>query len=64
VVYVLSFIDRKLAKEIGERVQVKLTQGGYIPKGIDVQFRAYSYPKEARTKEDFLKGCRLLLRED
>jgi len=64
VVYVLSFTDKKLAKEIGERVQVKLTQGGYIPKGIDVQFRTYSYPKEARTKEDFLKECRLLLRED
>ena len=64
VVYVLSFNDKKLAKEIGERVQVKLTQGGYIPKGIDVQCKAYSYPKEARTKEDFLKGCRLLLRED
>jgi hypothetical protein len=64
VVYIFSFNDKKLAKEIGERVQVKLAQGSYIPKGTDVQFRTYSYPKEARTKEDFLKGCRLLLRED
>jgi hypothetical protein len=64
MVYIFSFNDKKMAKEIGERVQVKLTQGGYIPKGIDVQFRAYSYPKEGRTKEEFLKGCRLLLKED
>jgi hypothetical protein len=64
VVYIFSFNDKKLVKEIGERVQVKLTQGNYIPKGIDVQFRTYSYPKEARTKEEFLKGCRLLLKED
>lgn len=63
VVYVFSFNDKKLAKEIGERVQVKLTQGSYIPKGIDVQFKTYSYPKEARTREDFVKGCRLFLRE-
>jgi anti-sigma regulatory factor (Ser/Thr protein kinase) len=62
-VYIFSFNDKKLAKEIGERVQVKLTQGNYIPKGIDVQFRTYSYPKEARTKEEFLKGCRPLLKE-
>ena len=61
---IFSFNDKKLAKEIGERVQVKLTQGNYIPKGIDVRFRTYSYPKEARTKEEFLKGCRLFLRED
>jgi len=63
-VSIFSFNDKKLAKEIGERVQVKLTQGNYIPKGIDVRFRTYSYPKEARTKEEFLKGCRLFLRED
>jgi hypothetical protein len=63
-VYIFSFNDKKLAKEIGERVQVKLTQGNYIPKGVDVQFRTYSYPKEARTKEEFLKGCRLFLREE
>jgi len=62
-VYVLSFNDKKMAKEIGERVQVKLTQGGYIPKGITVQFRTYTYPKEVRSKDDFLKGCRLLLSE-
>jgi hypothetical protein len=64
VIYIFSFNDRKLAKEIGERIQVKLTQGNYIPKGMDVQFRTYSYPKEARTKDDFLKGCRLFLKED
>ena len=63
-VYIFSFNDKKLAKEIGERVQVKLTQGNYIPKGTDVQFRTYSYPKDARTKEEFLKGCRLFLKED
>ena len=63
MVYILSFTDKKLAKEIGERVQVKLTQGGYIPKGMDVRFRTYSYPKEARSKDDFLKGCRLLFKE-
>jgi hypothetical protein len=64
VVYIFSFNDKKLAKEIGERIQVKLTQGSYIPKGVDVQIRTYSYPKEARTKDDFLKGCRLFLREE
>jgi signal transduction histidine kinase len=63
-VYIFSFNDKKLAKEIGERVQVKLTQGNYIPKGIDVHFRFYSYPKDARTKEEFLKGCRPFLKED
>jgi hypothetical protein len=63
-VYVFSFNDKKLAKEIGERVQVKLTQGSYIPRGIDVRFRSYSYPKDSRTKEEFLKGCRLYLKED
>jgi signal transduction histidine kinase len=63
-VYIFSFNDKKLAREIGERIQVKLTQGNYIPKGINVQFRTYSFPKEARTKEEFLKGCRLFLRED
>ncbi len=63
-VYIFSFNDKKLAKEIGDRVQVKLTQGNYIPKGIDVQFRSYSYPKDARSKEEFLKGCRLYLKED
>ena len=48
-IWFISFLSmiRRLAKEIGERVQVKLTQGGYIPKGTDVQFKTYSYPKEA-----------------
>jgi len=63
-VYIFSFNDKKLAREIGERIQVKLTQGSYTPKGISIQFKTYSYPKEARSKEEFLKGCRLLLKED
>ena len=63
-VYIFSFNDKKLSKEIGERIQVKLTQGNYTPKGISVQFKTYSYPREARSKEEFLKGCRLFLRED
>jgi signal transduction histidine kinase len=63
-VYIFSFNDKKLAREIGERLQVKLTQGNYIPKGISVQSRTYSYPKEAHTREEFLKGSRLFLRED
>ena len=63
-VYILSFNDKKLAKEIGERLQVKLTQGNYTPKGINVQFKTYTYPKDARSKEEYLKGCRLFLKED
>lgn len=63
-VYIFAFVDKKLAKEMGERVQIKLTQGGYIPKGTNVQFRTYSYPKEARSQDEFLKGCRLLFKED
>jgi len=64
IVYIFSFNDNKMAKEIGERVQVKLTQGGYIPRGTEVQFKIYSYPFDARTKVEFLKGCHLLLKED
>jgi hypothetical protein len=63
-VYIFAFVDKKLAKEIGERVQTKSVQGGYIPKGINVQFRTYSYPKDARNREDFVKGCRLYLKEE
>lgn len=63
-IYIFSFIDEKLALEIGERVQVKLTQGGYIPKGVEVQFKTYSFPQNAAHKEDFLKGCRELIKED
>jgi len=63
-VYIFSFNDKKMAKEIGERVQAKLTQGDYIPKGTGVQLRTYSYPKDVSTREDFIKGCRLLLKED
>jgi len=64
MIYIFCFNDKTMAKEIGERVQAKLTQGGYVPKGTEVQFRTYSYPKDAPTKEDFIKGCRLLLKED
>ena len=64
IVYIFSFNDNKMAREIGERVQVKLTRGGYLPKGTEVQFRIYSYPIEVRTREDFLKGCHLFLKED
>ena len=63
-VYFFAFCDKKVAKEIGERVQVKLTQGGYVPKGTDVRFKTYSFPKDARNKDDFLRECRLLLKED
>jgi hypothetical protein len=38
-VYIFAFVDKKLAKEIGERIQTKSVQGGYVPKGINVQFR-------------------------
>jgi len=64
MIYIFCFNDKTMAKEIGERVQAKLTQGGYLPKGTEVQFRTYSYPKDAPTKEDFIKGCRLFLKED
>ena len=63
-VYIFSYTDKKLAREIGERIQVKLTQGGYIPKGTDTQFRTYSFPKEARTRDEFIKGCRQFIKED
>ena len=63
-VYIFAFVDKKLAKEMGERVQTKSVQGGYVPKGINVQFRAYSFPKDARNRDDFLKGCRLYLKEE
>ncbi len=64
IVFILSFNDNKMAREIGERIQVKLTQGGYLPRGTEVRFNVYSYPIEARTKEEFLKGCRQFLKED
>jgi signal transduction histidine kinase len=63
-VYIFSFTDKKLAREIGERIQVKLVQGGYVPKGTDAQFKTFSYPKDARTKEEFLRGCRQYIKED
>jgi hypothetical protein len=63
-VYIFAFVDKKLAKEMGERVQTKSVQGGYIPKGINVQHRTYCFPKDARNREDFTKGCRLYLKEE
>jgi signal transduction histidine kinase len=62
-VYILSFTGKKITREIGERVQVKLTQGGYLPKGMEVQFRSCSFPEEA-TREEFIKRCRWLLKEE
>ncbi len=62
--YVFTFNDKKLAKEIGKRVQGKLGYGNYIPKKTEVQFKTFSYPQEAPTKDDFLKGCRSLLKEE
>jgi signal transduction histidine kinase len=63
-VYIFAFVDKKLAKEIGERIQMKSVQGGYVPKGTNVQFRTYSFPKDARNRDDFVKGCRLYLKEE
>jgi signal transduction histidine kinase len=62
LIYIFSFIDEKLAREIGERVEVKLTQGGYVPKGTEVQIKTYSYPQDVGSKEDFLKGCHQLIK--
>jgi len=62
LIYIFSFIDQKLAREIGERIEVKLTQGGYVPKGTEVQFKTYSYPQEVGSKEEFLKGCHQLIK--
>lgn len=64
LIYIFSFIDEKLAREIGERVEVKLTQGEYVPKGTEVQFKTYSYPQDTGSKEDFLKGCRQLIKTE
>jgi signal transduction histidine kinase len=62
LIYIFSFIDQKLAREIGERIEVKLTQGGYVPKGTEVQFKTYSYPQDVGSKEEFLKGCHQLIK--
>ena len=64
LIYIFSFIDQKLATEIGERIEVKLTQGGYVPKGTEVQCKTFSYPQEAGSKEDFLKECRQLIKAE
>jgi len=63
-VYIFTFNDKKLAKEIGKRVQGKLVYGSYVPKKTEIQCKTHSYPQEAPTREDFLKGCRLFLKED
>lgn len=62
LIYLFSFIDEKLAGEIGERIQIKLTQGGYVPRGTEVQFKTYSFPQDVSSKEEFLKGCRQLIK--
>jgi signal transduction histidine kinase len=62
--YILSFIDKRLVQEIGERIQVKLTQGGYLPKGTDVQFRTCTYSADGLAKEDYLRECHIFLKED
>lgn len=64
LVYILSFNEKKMAKEIGERVKTKLIQGSYIPKSIGIEIRTYSYPQDAKTKEDFVKGSRLFIKEE
>ena len=63
-IYVITFNDKKLAKEIGKRVQGKLVYGNYVPKKTEIQCKTYSYPQEAPTREDFLKGCHQFLKED
>lgn len=62
LIYLFSFIDQRLAREIGERIEVKLTQGGYLPKGTEIQFKTCSYPQEVNSKEEFLKKCRQLIK--
>jgi signal transduction histidine kinase len=64
LIYIFSFIDQKLATEIGERIVVKLTQGGYVPKGTEVQFKTFTYPREAESKEEFLKACHQLIKTE
>jgi signal transduction histidine kinase len=63
-VFILTFNDKKLCKEIGKRVQGKLIYNNYVPKKTDVQIKTFTHPQEAPTKDDFLKGCRQLLKED
>jgi hypothetical protein len=63
-VCILSFINKKLVQEIGERIQVKLTQGAYLPRGTEVHFRTCTYSEDSLAKEDFLKECRISLKED
>lgn len=64
LIYLFTFIEAKLAREIGERIRVKLTQGGYLPKGAEVQLKTYTYPQDVVSKEDFLRGCRQLIKAD
>ena len=64
MVFIFSFIDDKLARDIGERVQMKLTQGNYIPRGTEVQFRTFTYPSGERSKDDFLRECQQVVKTD
>jgi signal transduction histidine kinase len=63
-VFILTFNDKKLCKEIGKRVQGKLIYNNFVPKKTDVQIKTFTHPQEAPTKDDFLKGCRQFLKED
>jgi signal transduction histidine kinase len=62
-VYILTFNDKKLAKEIGKRVQGKLSYGGHVAKKTEIQIKTFSFPQEAPTQEDFLSGCQQILQE-
>jgi signal transduction histidine kinase len=64
MIYILSFNDKKMAKEIGERLKTRLTQGAFLPKGIGIEIRTYCYPKDARTKEDFIRGSHIFIKEE
>ena len=52
-IYILTFNDKKLAKEIGKRVQGKLVYGNYIPKKTEVQCKTYSYPARSPNEGGF-----------
>ncbi len=63
-IYILTFNDKKLAKEIAKRIQEKPVYGNTVSKRTEAQCRTYSFPQDVPTREDFLKGCRALLKEE
>jgi signal transduction histidine kinase len=63
-IYIFTFNDKKLTREIGKRVQGKLVYNNYVPKKTEIQEKTYSFPQEAPTGDDFLKGCRTFLKVD